>query len=49
MNTNEIITIINALMNELGNVTLGEAKTWAEVKANAEKLKKQAETDADDK
>jgi hypothetical protein len=35
---NKIIQILNALITELGDVTLSEAVTWAQVEENAQKL-----------
>lgn len=37
----EVIRLINLLITIIGDVTLSEAKTWAETKANAEELRKE--------
>lgn len=37
----EVIKIINLLITIVGDISLSEAKTWAEVKANAEELRQE--------
>lgn len=43
MNLIEQLALLNKLIVALGNVTLGEAKTWLEVEENARRLKDQKE------
>jgi hypothetical protein len=37
----EVIKLINLLITIVGDVSLSQAKTWAEVQANAEELRQE--------
>lgn len=47
MNTTDYLTIINLVLEILGNVTLHEAKTWLETEENAAALLKEAQEKTD--
>lgn len=43
----KILEAVNLILAHLGNVSLEDAKTWAEVKINAQKLREEGHEEED--